>query len=257
MISSFSTSYINTNIQFPKELAPKRSRVSRRRSLPYAVALFFFLFLFSSVPPMAHTPPKKTRRKRNRVACFSGCFGPCRSDEVTQFEARPDDGEKLKISWFYWPRSRFKKSAAKTVPVEASAALVNSTVEAEKKEANDRFNNRPSKSKSKLKWKLDMIRSKSRPAKEAKAKAIATVAGTAPPGQPPEGERGREVRGRRVLGTGNTISHKSTEGNSRERKKEKKESKQEVSIFDSGLVTKIPGRVKWFFVDAEFDGDRA
>lgn len=143
---------------------------------------------------MAQAPPKKPRRTRTRTACcFSVCFGTRRSDEETQLKTRSNGGDKLRISWFYW--SRIKNSAAKTVPVETSAALVSSTVEAEKKQANDRFNKPPNEPKPKP----DRISSKSRTAKQA----AATAADAAPPARPPEGEGDREVRDGRVLGTGN------------------------------------------------------
>lgn len=187
---------------------------------------------------MAQPPPTKPRRTRTRAAWFSGCFGPRRSDEGAQFKTRSNGGggERLKFSWSYWSPVRFKKSASKTVPVEnsaaaAAAALVSSTVETEKKEANDRFNNPPPKSKSKSKTKTkpkpkpkrDRDSSKSRPAKQEATAAAETA--TAPPGQPPESEGDREVRDYRVLGTGNATFGKSTEGNSRERRKEKKRKK--------------------------------
>ncbi|XP_030547527.1 uncharacterized protein LOC115753154 [Rhodamnia argentea] len=138
---------------------------------------------------MAQSPPKKPIRTRTRTTCFSGCFGPRHSDEVSPSKTPGSGGEKLKISWFYWSRFRSKKSAAKTVP------LVNSTVEAEKKAANDMFNNAEAeaeaKAKSKSKSKPDKISSKRRPAGQATATATATE--TAHPAQPPESEGDQET----------------------------------------------------------------
>ncbi|KAI3419965.1 uncharacterized protein J3R85_012900 [Psidium guajava] len=162
---------------------------------------------------MAQSPPKKPRRTRTRTTCFSGCFGPRHSDEVSPpSKTRPNGGEKLKISWFYWSRFRLKKSAAKTVPVEASAAaLVDSTIEAEKKAANDKFTNSEaeaeakSKSKSKSKSKPDRISSKTRPAKQA------TATEAVRPAQPPESEGGRETSEREAEGHRNDTRENRTD----------------------------------------------